>query len=225
MNQSNQFSLKGVADLSLCLSIGLLLLHFYYFGYPLFDHFGMTSKPTDRILFHIVNTHLFDTLIRSQVIIILFLGISVLAIQGRKSPRGTLREAIKVACAGMALFYFCGVVFEVMGATPGTAIFYIISATAGWMMMLTGGIKVKRVLVRPASAQDPFDHRQKGFPVFTSSARAIYPGGEDQGELDQPGEPAAGYPDHGVAGIGEDKVYHRAADVPVDGAGEGHICL
>jgi hypothetical protein len=164
MNQSNQFSLKGVADLSLCFSIGLLLIHFYYFGYPLFDGLGLTSKPTDRILLHIVNTHLFDTLFRSQVIIILFLGISVLAIRGRKDRQSTLRQAIMAVFAGLLLFYFSGLVYEAMGATAGTAVFYIISATAGWMMMLTGGVRIKRVLTRPASALDPFDRRQKGFP-------------------------------------------------------------
>jgi hypothetical protein len=164
MNQSNQFSLKGVADLSLCFSIGLLFLHFYYFGYPLFDHLGLTSGPSDRVLIHIVNTHLFDTLFGNQVVIVLFLGFFVLAIRGRKDLQGTLRGAIKVALGGLLLYFFSGFVYEAMGATAGTAVFYILLATVGWLGMLTGGIRIKRVLIRRSSALDPFDVRRKGFP-------------------------------------------------------------
>jgi hypothetical protein len=100
---------------------------------------------------------LFDTLFRNQVIIILFLGIAVLAIRGRKDQQGTLREAIKIVFGGVLLFFFSGMIYEAMGATPGTSLFYILTATVGWTMMLTGGVRIKRVLIRPASALDPFD--------------------------------------------------------------------
>ena len=48
MNDTTHFSFRGVARLSLAISLTLYGLHLYYFCYPLFDSLHWTGRLGDK---------------------------------------------------------------------------------------------------------------------------------------------------------------------------------
>jgi hypothetical protein len=144
----NNTSLRNMADLSLAISLLLLLVYCYYSGYQLFDAWGWSSKPTDQVLMRIAQTHLFDSPARSKVLVLLFLSLSMMSSRGRKEQRISIRGALWLTGIGLVLFWL-----------P-----YILPVMAGWLLVLAGAIRLTRILGVPRASDDPFGKRQAGFP-------------------------------------------------------------
>lgn len=150
--------------MSLVISLGLLLLHLYYSCYPLFDQWGLTTIITDRILLHIATTRLFESELWCKTVIIFFLFLSMIATSGRKDQRVSWKVPLRVVIAGLVLYFSSWMIFARLGSPTTTNLCYMLFTTGGWLMVLTGGTRLRRYIKAPLAADDPFGEADAGFP-------------------------------------------------------------
>jgi hypothetical protein len=165
MNDSTHFSFRGVAMLSLGVSLGIYGLHLYYFCYPLFLGLHLTGHLVDKLLDEIRRTGLFDSLLICKLIIVLFLFLACLAHRGQAERRGSLRRVKTMIALGSALYFGSFVIFARLGSPAVTSCWYVLVTTVGWLLLLVAGMRVKRLLlVAGASSGDVFGREKAGFP-------------------------------------------------------------
>ena len=70
----NEHGLRKIIDLTRMISIGILLLHFYFTCYQVFKQWGLRSEITNRILQNIFRTGLFSNFNKPKLIALIFLG-------------------------------------------------------------------------------------------------------------------------------------------------------
>ena len=109
-------------------------------------------------------TGLFDSLMRGKLIIAFFLALTCMAHRGQADRRNTLRQAGRLTAIGLALYFSSFVIFARLGSLIATSFWYITVTTAGWLLMLVGGIRIKRFLLIPRTSGDPFGKAKAGFP-------------------------------------------------------------
>ena len=80
----NEMGLRKILDFTRLGAIVILLLHFYYYCYGLFDQWGLTIEIGDRFLLNIKNTGLFNSIYSSKLLALALLVISVLCSKGKK---------------------------------------------------------------------------------------------------------------------------------------------
>ncbi|MGB3180599.1 MAG: YWFCY domain-containing protein [Cyclobacteriaceae bacterium] len=61
----NTEGLRKIIDWTRLISVSLLGLHIYYYGYGQFEAWGLTAEITDRLLVNIANTGLFQHILYS----------------------------------------------------------------------------------------------------------------------------------------------------------------
>src|ERR1700730_4561219 len=111
MNDSAHFSFRGVAMLSLGVSLSIYGLHLYYFCYPLFLGLHLTGRLVDRLVGEISRTGLFDSLLTCKLFIALFLVLACLAHRGQAERKGSLRRVKQLLAVGSVLYFGSFVIF------------------------------------------------------------------------------------------------------------------
>lgn len=85
----NEQALRKILDMTRLIGIIILVLHFYYYCYAAFQQWGLVREFSDRILSNIYRTGIFSAFVKSKLIALGFLLISLLGVRGRKdSPDG-----------------------------------------------------------------------------------------------------------------------------------------
>ncbi len=165
MNDSAHFSFRGVAMLSLGVSLGIYGLHLYYFCYPLFLDLHLTGRLLDKLVEGISRAGLFDSLLTCKLMIGVFLLLACLAHRGQAERRGSLRRVKTMIALGSALYFGSFVIFARLGSLAVTSCWYGLVTTAGWLLLLVAGMRLKRhLLVSGASSGDVFGREKAGFP-------------------------------------------------------------
>ena len=165
MNDNTYFSFRGVAMLSLGVSLGIYGLHLYYFCHPLFLDLHLTGRLVDKLVEQIRQTGLFDSLLTGKLIIVLFLLLACLAHRGQAQRRGSLRRVRQMMTIGFVLYFGSFVIFARLGSAAVTACWYSLVTTAGWVLLLVAGMRLKRHLLVPGvSSGDIFGRKKAGFP-------------------------------------------------------------
>jgi hypothetical protein len=154
----------SIPQLGLTMALVLLLLHFYYYCYGLFDHWGWTTTITDRLLSHIASTGLFKNPGRSKLLGLVFMAIFCLGSAGRKDGRMTVKRALVWVLGGLMVYFGSWLVMGWSEDVSFAGGLYMLLTTTGFLLLLTGGTCLTRVLRLPWSADDPFGKRQAGFP-------------------------------------------------------------
>jgi hypothetical protein len=146
------------------MSIALLALHFYYYCYAAFEQWQLTSTVTDRLLQNIHGTGLFSNFHKSKAIALAFLGISLLGAKGRKDEKLNVKKAAGYIATGL-LFYFLGYLcLRSAAEAVTTAIFYMAMTTVGFILVLTGGTLLSRVIRLKLNHKDIFNKEAETFP-------------------------------------------------------------
>ncbi|HXB35825.1 MAG TPA: YWFCY domain-containing protein, partial [Puia sp.] len=165
MNDSAHFSFRGVAMLSLGVSLSIYGLHLYYFCYPLFLDLHLTARLADKLVEEISRTGLFGSLLTCKLIIILFLLLACLAHRGQAERRGSLRLVRTMMALGFLLYFGSFVIFARLGSPAVTSCWYGFVTSAGWLLLLNAGMRLKRLLlVSGTSSGDIFGKQKAGFP-------------------------------------------------------------
>ncbi|PTS90663.1 conjugal transfer protein TraG, partial [Flavobacterium sp. HMWF030] len=106
----NDQALRKILDMTRLISILLLGIHVYYYGYEAFNNWHLVSPFSDRILHNIYNTGIFNNFHRSKLFALAFLVISLLGAKGRKDEKLKFKTALYCMIAGM-LIYFISYLF------------------------------------------------------------------------------------------------------------------
>lgn len=142
----NEQGLRKIMDLTRWISVGLLLLHFYYFQYGLFLQRGWRLDLTDRILLNIEKTGLFDRFHTSKCLAILMLLISLIGSRGRKNEQLKQSTAFGYLITGLCIYFSSVFLLQAFQSHPIGATIYILLTLVGYILVLTGGTLLSRII-------------------------------------------------------------------------------
>ncbi len=160
----NEQALRKILDMTRLISIVILVLHFYYYCYTAFEQWHLTLTLTDRLISNIRNTGLFHNFVTSKLFALGFLFISLIGARGRKDDKLRFEKAIAYITLGL-LIYFIGYLSLLLKTSLATAAFAYISITAmGFIMILSGGTLLSRVIQKKLNNEDIFNKENETFP-------------------------------------------------------------
>ena len=160
----NDQALRKILDMTRLISIVLLSIHFYYHSYNVFKDWELTNKFTDRILENIYKTGLFSSFNKSKLFALAFLLISLLGSKGRKDEKMKLKTVFGYITAGM-LLYFCSYIFFITSLNIRAIVsWYIINTSIGYLLILSGGTMLSRIIQRKLNHKDIFNKENETFP-------------------------------------------------------------
>ena len=160
----NEQALRKILDMTRLMSLTILFLHFYYYCYAVFHFYGLYSSFTDRILDNITATGLFSFFHKSKLFSLALLVISLLGAKGKKDERLNYKSALAVIGSGATVYFLAGLLL--LAATPSvTMVFlYITITVTGYLMMLSGGTLLSRLIKRKLDGRDIFNKLNETFP-------------------------------------------------------------
>ena len=160
----NEQGLRKILDMTRLMSIVLLGLHFYYYCYGAFKEWRFTTAITNRLLNNISKTGLFQYFNTSKYIALGFLFLSLLGASGRKNEKLNFKTAFAYIIAGL-LLYFSGRLALFISLPIATAtVTYMCVTVLGYILVLTGGTLLSRVIRMKLNNKDIFNKENETFP-------------------------------------------------------------
>jgi len=160
----NQQALGKILDMTRMLAITILVLHFYYFCYTAFGQWKLVSPFSDRILTNIIKTGLFSDFNKSKLITLVLLVISLIGQKGKKQEKLRVKTGLIYIGCGL-LTYFGSSLILYINATPKViSVLYICIASLGFILVLTGGTLISRVIYLNINNDDIFNKENETFP-------------------------------------------------------------
>ena len=142
--------LRKIIDFTRLLSIFILAIHFYISCYQAFAVWEWTTGITDRIVGSIARTGLFDGLLRAKLAALLLLVVSLVGVKGKKDEKIMLKPILVYLGFGVLLYLAAALCFFLPSLLPGSksliAIAYIGLTSIGYLLILTGGGQLSRLL-------------------------------------------------------------------------------
>jgi hypothetical protein len=160
----NEQALRKILDMTRLISLVVLFLHVYFEFYAVFREAGLATGFTYKILSNIVRTGLFSSFSKPKWIALLFLIISLVGAKGRKDEKLKFGVAVRGFAIGFMLFLASALV-----PALGLSLFWSISAyllvtAAGYLLMLSWGTKLSRLITRKLDGKDIFNKINETFP-------------------------------------------------------------
>lgn len=160
----NEHGLKKIIDLTRMIAIVILLIHCYFSCYAAFLSCGWTSVVTDRILDNLARTGLLNGFMKTKLIALGFLILSLIGVKGRKSEKLNPKTAFWCLIAGLLLYLFSGcILYFFQEPVIPLAVVYIIMTTVGFILIITGGGLLTRIIHQRLN-QDVFNKHNESFP-------------------------------------------------------------
>ncbi len=160
----NEQALRKILDMTRLISITILIIHFYYYCYSAFELWGWQSTFSDRILSNIYNTGLFSNFHKSKLIALGFLGISLLGAKGKKNEKLNYRTAFAYLITGLLIYFISYLCMKLNTPIMTTAILYMALAGIGFLLVLTGGTLLSRIIRDKINNKDIFNKENETFP-------------------------------------------------------------
>ncbi len=160
----NEQGLRKIVDMTRLISIALLALHFYYYCYAAFQEWELTTTISDRLLSNISATGLFSNFHKPKLIALGFLAISLLGAKGRKNEKLKYKKAFVNMIIGI-LFYFLSYLCLMIDVRPTVAASLYMGITGiGFILVLTGGTLLSRIIKLRLNNRDVFNKENETFP-------------------------------------------------------------
>jgi hypothetical protein len=159
----NEQALRKILDMTRLISILLLGLHFYYYCYRAFQVSGLTGQFLDKILEVLYRTGLFGNFFISKFLALGLLLVSLLGAKGRKDEKRTCKTAFGYLISGLLVYFLSGLVL-VVETSLCLAWLYVGLASAGFLMVLSGGTLLSKVIKKRLSSADIFNTQNETFP-------------------------------------------------------------
>lgn len=160
----NEQALRKILDMTRLISIVILMIHFYHYCYAAFLEWGLASTFSDRILGNIYRTGLFSYFSKSKLIALGFLMISLLGARGRKDEKLSYKTAFAYLITGL-LLYFSSYLSLMSGlAVPAKVPIYMGITAIGFLLVLSGGTLLSRIIKSKFNNKDIFNRENETFP-------------------------------------------------------------
>ncbi|RZJ87416.1 MAG: conjugal transfer protein TraG, partial [Chryseobacterium sp.] len=156
-------ALRKIIDFTRLISIFILSTHFYICCYAAFKQWGWTANITDRIIFNISKTGLFDNLLNPKLAALLLLAISLLGVKGKKDEKIQKNAIVAYILTGLLLYFISILCLLLPFSLFLIAMLYIGITSIGYMLILTGGGLLSR-LIKDQLDQDTFNTENETFP-------------------------------------------------------------
>jgi hypothetical protein len=160
----NEQALRKILDMTRLISIVILVIHFYYYCYAAFLEWGMVSSFSDRILGNIHRTGLFNSFNKSKLIALGFLGISLIGAKGKKDEKLSYKASFAYLITGMLIYFLSYLGFLLKIKITQLALVYIGITSIGFLLVLSGGILLSRIIKNKFNNKDIFNKENETFP-------------------------------------------------------------
>lgn len=158
----NEQALRKIIDMIRMASMLVLGIHFYVYCHQGLATWGYTVEFIDRIMLNLSRTGLFGSVWVSKLFALGLLVVSLIGVRGKKDEEISARATVFYIVSGLILFlagHYWLILTEVKAATVLT----IITTIAGYMLMLTGGTLLSR-LIKVKIGADIFNKENETFP-------------------------------------------------------------
>jgi hypothetical protein len=155
--------LRKIIDFTRLISLFILSIHFYICCYFAFKQWGFTADITDKIIANISRTGLFKSLLLPKLASLLCLFISLIGAKGKKDEKINIRTIVGYLIFGLALYFISVLCFYIKGSHHLIAIGYITITSIGYILILTGGVRLSR-LIKEKLNKDIFNDHNETFP-------------------------------------------------------------
>lgn len=160
----NEQGLRKITDMTRLISIVILALHFYYYCYQVFRTWGLTAELSDRLLTNIQNTGLFSSFNNSKWIALGLLAISLLGVRGKKDEKLNHRIAFACIITGLLIYFLSYFGLHAPGDLQTRVVIYMLATGIGYILILTGGNLISRVIRQKLNNKDIFNKENETFP-------------------------------------------------------------
>jgi len=155
--------LRKIIDFTRLISIFILAIHFYICCYQAFSHWHWTAGITDRIIGNIAKTGLFSNIWKPKLAALLFLIISLIGVKGKKDEKMNYRSITAYLVTGLLIYFISVLCFYLHTSTAIVAISYMVLTGTGYLLILTGGTYLSRLL-KDKLNKDIFNTDNETFP-------------------------------------------------------------
>lgn len=160
--------LKGLAKIMAfmrAVSIILVLMHLYWFGYGFFLEHGWTFELFNKILYNFDKTAgLFSHPVYSKLFAIILLSLSCLGTKGVKNEKITWTKIGTLFSVGFVLFFLNSMLLQLKNSFA--SVFYILSTGAGYILLMQAGLWISRLL-KTNLMTDVFNSENESFQQET----------------------------------------------------------
>jgi hypothetical protein len=146
--RENEHVLRKILDLTRLISIAILILHYYFFCYSAFKNWGITSPISDRLLYNIAATGLFNNFYKSKILALAFLAISLLGVRGKKDQNISFKKVLRYTSSGTITFFLSSIIFYVATNILIKSLLYIVVTSTGYLFILTSGTLLSRMIAQ-----------------------------------------------------------------------------
>ena len=157
-------ALRKILDMTRLMSIVVLIIHFYYYCYGAFVEWGLHHALCDRILDNISNTGLFNSFHKSKLIGLMLLLISMTGAKGRKKEKQRYSTPVFCITTGLLIYFFSYFALLMKIKITHVAGVYIGLTSVGYMLILSGGILLSRIIRKRLDNKDIFNRENETFP-------------------------------------------------------------
>ncbi|MFC5683620.1 conjugal transfer protein MobC [Flavobacterium sp. MAHUQ-51] len=160
----NDQALRKIVDMTRLISIILLAIHFYYYCYSAFKEWQWVNELGNTVLGTILKTGLFTSFHKTKFFVLGFLVISLLGAKGKKNEKLHYKTALTSILVGLTLFFGSALFFYLNLGFITVPIIYIVTTSLGYLIMLSGGILLSRILKNKLNPHDIFNKENETFP-------------------------------------------------------------
>ncbi|PIF71279.1 conjugal transfer protein MobC [Flavobacterium sp. 2] len=160
----NEQALRKILDMTRLMSIALLLIHFYYYCFDSFRQWNLAPDFACKILENIYRTGLLDSFHKSKLFALGLLVISLMGARGRKDEKLHFRTAFYYISLGLMFYFGCYLAFVIFADAEVCSAIYISMCSFGYLMTLSGGTLLSRIIRRKLGSADIFNKENETFP-------------------------------------------------------------
>ncbi|KQS36860.1 conjugal transfer protein MobC [Pedobacter sp. Leaf194] len=155
--------LRKIIDLTRLVSLLILTIHIYLACYQAFESIDWTSAVTTKIMGKIAGTKLFENLYNPKLAALLLLIISLIGAKGKKEEAIDVRLMVTLLIAGATVYFTSTFALYLPFPKMYCALAYILTTSAGYLMVLAGGIRLSRI-IKQSLKKDIFNEENETFP-------------------------------------------------------------
>ena len=156
-------ALAKIMDFLRAVSIILVVIHVYWYGYGAIRMWGLDIGVVDRILMNFQRTAgLFSSMLYTKLFAVVLLGLSCLGTKGVKGEKITWRKIYAALGMGGGLFFLNGWLLRLPLPFTIDVGLYVVTISAGYACLLMAGLWMSRLL-KHNLMDDVFNNENESF--------------------------------------------------------------